>query len=190
MSQMSDRSDKDVEEAVTRAMVQRQNSVKFQKQKSVEAAKKKDESKKDDKDKDKKDDVEPAAFWEIFKVNKPEWPVMAVGTVFSAMVGAFPLVFAIILSEILGVFLESDNDKIMKEATFWSLMFLVLGVADMISLFFSSYLFAIAGERLVTRLRIRSFAAILRQDQAYFDAPENTTGQITAKLASDASLVQ
>ena len=49
------------------------------------------------------------------KLNMPEWPYLLIGTFFSAIVGAFPVAFALILSEILKVCLSSifshDYDK-------------------------------------------------------------------------------
>ena len=39
----------------------------------------------------------------IMKLNSPEWPYMAIGSIFAAVVGAFPVLFAFILSELIEV---------------------------------------------------------------------------------------
>ena len=39
------------------------------------------------------------------KLNLPEWPLLLVGSIFAAMAGGFPVAFAIIMSEILEVFI-------------------------------------------------------------------------------------
>ena len=68
-------------------------------------------------------------------------------------------------------------------------MFLVLGVVDAVGRLFSSYFFAIAGERLTTRMRILGFKAILRQDMEFFDDPWNTSGTLCARLSEDAAAI-
>ncbi len=51
-------------------------------------------------------------------------------------------------------------------------------------------MFGIAGERLTMRLRKMAFAAILRQEIAWFDKSEDSTGSLCARLSSDAANVQ
>jgi ABC transporter fused permease/ATP-binding protein len=51
-----------------------------------------------------------------------------------------------------------------------------------------AWLFTLAGERVVTRLRQQLYEAILRQDVAFFD--EVRTGELTNRLASDTSVLQ
>ncbi|CAF3163376.1 unnamed protein product [Rotaria sp. Silwood2] len=50
--------------------------------------------------------------------------------------------------------------------------------------------FATAGSKLTQRIRSKAFACLLRQEVAYFDRPENSSGAICARLSSDASAVQ
>jgi len=51
-----------------------------------------------------------------------------------------------------------------------------------------AWLFTRAGERVVSRLRGDVYAAILRQDTAFFDA--SRTGELTNRLASDTTVLQ
>jgi len=51
-------------------------------------------------------------------------------------------------------------------------------------------MFGLSGELLTTRLRKKSFAKLLRLDMSYFDDNLNSTGNLTARLASDAGKVQ
>ncbi|CAF1492236.1 unnamed protein product [Rotaria sp. Silwood1] len=50
--------------------------------------------------------------------------------------------------------------------------------------------FAIAGSKLIQRIRSKAFACLLRQEVAYFDRPENSSGAICVRLSSDASAVK
>ncbi|CAF3717303.1 unnamed protein product [Rotaria sp. Silwood1] len=44
----------------------------------------------------------------------------------------------------------------------------------------------ISGSKLTQRIRSKAFACLLRQEVAYFDRPENSSGAICARLSSDA----
>ncbi|WAR14100.1 MDR1-like protein [Mya arenaria] len=50
--------------------------------------------------------------------------------------------------------------------------------------------FGYSGETLTKRLRLKTFNAFLRQDVAYFDDAKHSTGALTTRLATDASLVK
>ncbi|CAF3844083.1 unnamed protein product [Rotaria sp. Silwood1] len=50
--------------------------------------------------------------------------------------------------------------------------------------------FAISGSKLTQRIRSKAFACLLRQEVAYFDRLENSSGAICVRLSSDASAVQ
>ncbi|CAF3578064.1 unnamed protein product [Rotaria socialis] len=50
--------------------------------------------------------------------------------------------------------------------------------------------FAIAGSQLTQRIRSKAFGCFLRQEVAYFDRSENTSGAISVRLSFDAVAVQ
>lgn len=54
--------------------------------------------------------------------------------------------------------------------------------------FFKGWLFSLAGERLVARLRKRLFSSMISLDATFFDM--NRTGELINRLSSDATLVQ
>lgn len=62
--------------------------------------------------------------------------------------------------------------------------FLVQSIFSMLR----SWLFTVAGERIVATLRHDLFRAIMRQDVAFFD--ERRTGELTNRLASDTTVLQ
>ncbi|CAF3691746.1 unnamed protein product [Rotaria sp. Silwood1] len=49
---------------------------------------------------------------------------------------------------------------------------------------------SISGSKLIQRIRSKAFACLLRQEVAYFDRPENSSGAICVRLSSDASAVK
>ena len=50
--------------------------------------------------------------------------------------------------------------------------------------------FAISGSKLTQRIRSKAFSCLLRQEIAYFDRPENSSGSISSLLSSHASAIQ
>ena len=50
-------------------------------------------------------------------------------------------------------------------------------------------MFTVAAERLTLRMRRMAFEAMLRQEIAWFDRPENQTGALCSRLSADASCI-
>ena len=50
-------------------------------------------------------------------------------------------------------------------------------------------MFTVAAERLTLRMRAMAFEAMMRQEIAWFDRPENQTGALCSRLSSDASCI-
>lgn len=145
---------------------------------------------KDGKEKILEEEVEPAPFLRTLKLNKPELPYLVSGSIAATINGLFPFAFAMVLSEILSVFALSDNEKMKKESEFWSLMFLAIGAASFLAQLMQGAMFAKSGELLTARLRRMAFAAMLKQEMAYFDDPLHSTGALTTALSTHASAVQ
>lgn len=135
------------------------------------------------------EEVDPAPLSRILMYNKPEWGLMLTGIIFAAIHGCIPIFFAFIVGEILRS-LALEPEKLKEESRKWSLVFLAMGGANCLGYFMSAYLFGKSGERLTRRLRSKAFECILKQDIAYFDDPYHGTGQLTARLATDATKVK
>lgn len=90
----------------------------------------------------------------------------------------------------LQTFISCDDEKMQSNANFWSLMFVVIAVGLFVFTALEKFLFSLSGERLTERLRSRTFKAYLRQEIAFFDNPSNSTGALTARLATEVSAVQ
>uniref|UniRef100_A0A8D2NMS6 Phosphatidylcholine translocator ABCB4 n=1 Tax=Zosterops lateralis melanops TaxID=1220523 RepID=A0A8D2NMS6_ZOSLA len=136
------------------------------------------------------EELPPASFLKIMKLNKTEWPYFVAGTLCAIINGALQPAFAIIFSEIIGIFSETDKDILRKQSNLYSLLFLVLGIISFFTFFFQGFTFGKAGEILTMRLRFMAFKAMLRQDMGWFDNPKNSTGALTTRLANDASQVK
>ncbi|XP_076187711.1 ATP-dependent translocase ABCB1-like isoform X3 [Aptenodytes patagonicus] len=136
------------------------------------------------------EELAPASFLKIMKLNKTEWPYFVAGTLCAIINGALQPAFAIIFSEIIGVFSETDKTILREKSNLYSVLFLVLGIISFFTFFFQGFTFGKAGEILTMRLRLMAFKAMLRQDMGWFDNSTNSTGALTTRLANDASQVK
>ncbi|RWR80846.1 ABC transporter [Cinnamomum micranthum f. kanehirae] len=122
-------------------------------------------------------------------LNKPEIPVLLLGTVAAAINGAIMPVFGILISSVIKSFFEPPP-KLRKDSRFWSLMFLVIAVVSLIVSPAQTYFFSVAGSRLIRRIRLMSFKKVVSMEIGWFDNAENSSGAIGARLSSDAATVR
>ncbi|CAO1945644.1 unnamed protein product [Urochloa humidicola] len=129
--------------------------------------------------------LKKAPIGRLFKLNIPEVPVLLLGSIAATVHGViFPL-FGILMSSVIKSFYEPP-DKLKKDTSFWALISLVLGVASLISIPAEYSLFAIAGGKLIERIRTLSFQSIVHQEVGWFDNASNSSGALGTKLSVDA----
>ncbi|KAL6614679.1 hypothetical protein ACP70R_036949 [Stipagrostis hirtigluma subsp. patula] len=129
--------------------------------------------------------LKKAPIGRLIKLNKPEVPVMLLGSIAATAHGViFPL-FGILMSGVIKSFYEPP-DKLQKDSSFWALISVVLGVATLISIPIEYLLFGIAGGKLIQRIRALSFQSIVSQEVAWFDKPSNSSGALGTRLSVDA----
>lgn len=144
----------------------------------------------DKKNKKKNKEKEPSPMLGIMKMNKPEWPQIIVGCISSIIMGCAMPVFAVLFGGILQIMQSHDDEYVRENTNEYSLYFLIAGIVVGIATFLQVFCFGIAGERLTERLRGLMFAAMLRQEVAWFDDRDNGTGSLCARLSGDAAAVQ
>ncbi|KYO26786.1 ATP-binding cassette sub-family B member 5 isoform X1 [Alligator mississippiensis] len=131
----------------------------------------------------------------LFRLNKSEWPLIAIGTLAAIINGACSPVFAVIFGKIVTIFeiknvSTSYKEQIQHEANILSIIFAGIGVVSFLTYFFQGFLYGRSGEILTMRLRHMAFKAMLRQDISWFDDKKNSTGALTTRLATEAAQVQ
>jgi ATP-binding cassette subfamily B (MDR/TAP) protein 1 len=122
-------------------------------------------------------------------LNKPEIPVLLSGTVAAIISGVILPIFGLLVSSVIKTFFEPPHER-RKDSKFWSLMFIVLGVASFLSSPARSYFFSVAGCKLIERIRSLCFEKVVRMEIGWFDEPENSSGAIGARLSADAATVR
>lgn len=127
-------------------------------------------------------------MWRTLRANAPEWPYLLVGTVGAILNGVIWPIFAIVFSEITVVLVNPDST--VAEVNRWALFFFAIGCASFFTNLSMYYAIGASGEYLTNRLRIWSFKALIRQNIGFFDLRENSVGQLTSRLAHEASKVK
>ncbi|KAL6840495.1 hypothetical protein ACP4OV_030305 [Aristida adscensionis] len=147
-----------------------------------------------DDDTDRENQKEQAADGDIAKkapmerlasLNKPELPILLLGSLAAGVHGVLFPMFGLMISSAIKTFYE-PAEKQRKDSSYWGLMCVVLGIISMISIPVEYFLFGIAGGKLIERIRSLSFQSIMHQEVAWFDDPKNSSGALGARLSVDA----
>ena len=98
-------------------------------------------------------------------------------------------IFSILLARVIKSFYEPPP-KLKKDLNFWSLMFVALGVVSFQVIPARGYLFAVAGCKLIARIRLMCFEKLVHMGIDWFDEPVHSSGSIGARLSVDAATVR
>ncbi|KAI8003263.1 ABC transporter B family member 11 [Camellia lanceoleosa] len=121
-------------------------------------------------------------------LNKPEIPMLIIGSAAAVIHGLIMPIFGLLLASIIKIFYEPPHE-LRKDSKFWASMFLVLGVADLLATPVKTYFFSMAGCRLIKRIRLMCFEKLVHMETSWFDEAEHSSGAISARLSGDATLV-
>ncbi|KAF1322463.1 Multidrug resistance protein abc superfamily, partial [Globisporangium splendens] len=128
----------------------------------------------------------------LWKLSLPEWRFLLAGS-FGAVVNAsiYP-VWGVLLSKMIVLFFQYQKTKheMLKDAAYWSIGFLGLGTTFGLSIIIQNVGFAVASQKLVSRVRLATFSAMLRQEVGWFDLDENSSGALVSRLAADSAILQ
>ena len=124
---------------------------------------------------------------QLIALAKSQWKILLVATIFLFATSGLSLLFPTLIGNMIdqiqidkGDALDSINSSIFT----LFVLFFFMGIAT----FFRSYLFTVAGERVVATLRKDLFSSLAHQEIAFFD--KNKTGALTNRLASDTTVIQ
>ncbi|OUZ99838.1 ABC transporter [Macleaya cordata] len=125
----------------------------------------------------------------LASLNKPELPVLLLGVISAAINGVIFPAFAVMLSGMIKTLFEPPSE-LRKDSRFRALMFVVLGIVSLVASPARTYFFAVAGCRLIKRIREMCFEKVVHMDIGWFDEPKNSSGAIGARLSADAATVR
>jgi ATP-binding cassette subfamily B protein len=131
-----------------------------------------------------KEQTPPLPLRRLLALARPEWHRLVVATVFLLVGGAAGLAYPRVIGVLIDAAVAGGIDTINRAAVAMAVIFAVQAVAVALRY----YLFSIAGERVVTRLREQVYRSIIEQEIGFFDARK--TGELTSRITADATVMQ
>jgi len=113
---------------------------------------------------------------------KPEWPWMVPGILGAIVDGSSNPAAAWVLIQGLDAFTQDDKEAVRDDMQTICLIFLIIGVANLVAATIEHGSFAIVGEAMTKRLRIALLYQLFRQEVGFHDDPENTPAKLGKAL--------
>ncbi|XP_057807624.1 ABC transporter B family member 11-like isoform X2 [Salvia miltiorrhiza] len=134
-------------------------------------------------------DLPEVSTYRLACLNKPEAPVLIAGAIVAIISGAILPVLGFLTANMIKTFFELP-DKLKKDSKFWALMYFILGIVSLIAYSSRSYLFGVAGNKLIKRIRLMCFEKLVSMEIGWFDMTENSSGVISSRLSTDAAMIR
>ncbi|XP_057415709.1 ABC transporter B family member 11-like [Lotus japonicus] len=128
-------------------------------------------------------------LYRLAYLNKPEIPVLLLGTITAVVNGALLPIFGLLLSKMISIFYE-PADELRKDSKVWALVFVALGLVSFLIIPCRSYFFGVAGGKLIKRVRKMCFEKIVHMEISWFDEADHSSGALGARLSTDAASVR
>ncbi|WCJ23196.1 ABC transporter B family member 11 [Euphorbia peplus] len=122
-------------------------------------------------------------------LNSPEIPALFLGALAAVANGIILPIFGLMLANIIKTYYEKEV-QLQKDSRFWAFMFVLLGFVSLLATPSSTYFFAVAGCRLIKRIRSMCFEKVVNMEIGWFDEPNNSSGAIGARLSTDAAAMR
>ncbi|KAK7264797.1 hypothetical protein RJT34_32408 [Clitoria ternatea] len=129
------------------------------------------------------------SLYRLAYLNKPEIPVLLMGTVAAVVNGVILPLFGLLLSKIIDIFFKPAHE-LRKDSKVWALVYLSLGVVSLLAFPGRFYFFGVAGGKLIKRIRKMCFEKVVNMEVSWFDGAEHSSGAIGARLSTDAASVR
>lgn len=122
----------------------------------------------------------------VASFNKPELKLILLGVVFVVLAGCAQPTQAVLYAKAIAAITTSANrDQLQRDTDFWALMLLALGLAQLLFYAVQGTCLGVGSEKLTSRARGTAFRVMLRQEIAFFDREDNTTGSLTSFLSAE-----
>uniref|UniRef100_A0A7N0REW6 ABC transporter B family member 9 n=1 Tax=Kalanchoe fedtschenkoi TaxID=63787 RepID=A0A7N0REW6_KALFE len=128
-------------------------------------------------------------IWKLAQLNKPELPVIVLGSIGAVVNGLVFPVFGLLISNVIKIFYQPPS-LLRKDSKFWAVIFVVIGLISFVAAPLQNYFFGVAGGKLIQRIRSLCFKKIVHQEISWFDEPANSSGAVGARLSTDAAAIK
>lgn len=132
----------------------------------------------------------PPSLKRLIALSKHEWRQAILGTIGASIFGIIQPLYAFTLGSVISAFYLTDRARQHRLIRNYSFVFAALAIACFLTNTVQHYNFAAMGERLTKRVRESMLAKILSFEVGWFDLPENSSGAVCSRLATEANLVR
>nr|VZI50749.1 unnamed protein product [Spirometra erinaceieuropaei] len=124
--------------------------------------------------------------WRTLKLSKPYAHLLAVGYVMAVGSGILEPSFALVYAKTFDLYFEPVVFKrIPTRAKLLAGMMSLVGFLRFLTVFCQYTALGVSGERLTKHMRKELFGTMLKQEAGWFDRPENQSGNLTSRLATE-----
>eukprot|EP01135_Chromosphaera_perkinsii_P005180 Nk52_evm6s321 gene=Nk52_evmTU6s321 len=132
-------------------------------------------------------DKQAFSLGRLFAYYRPEIKLLVIALSCNVISSTYSISLTFISSYVTEAFTGPENE-VEDNINIYGGIGLLLAVVTAVANFGQSYCTALAGARVVARIRVLVFQHILRMDISWFDQPHNTSGTLTTRLSTDANL--
>lgn len=132
----------------------------------------------------------PPSIYRLLSMNSPEWKEGLIGSLSAAVFGAVQPVYALTVGGMISAFFLTNHNEMNARIRTYSIIFCSLSLISLVVNLLQHYNFAIMGEKLTKRIRIRMLTKIFTFEAAWFDEEQNSSGALCSRLNNEASLVK
>ncbi|KAF9105003.1 hypothetical protein BGX27_009855 [Mortierella sp. AM989] len=131
--------------------------------------------------------LQKAPIARTIKYMRPDFMFATIGVILAVVQGALFPGYSQILAYALRTLADYNKPgfDFIEAANYSALLFVMLAAIAFVGFCGTQVCFLIVGERMTRRMRSLSYRAIMSQEMAFFDRPENSTGALASRLASD-----
>ncbi|OAQ98396.1 hypothetical protein LLEC1_04360 [Akanthomyces lecanii] len=125
-------------------------------------------------------------LWIIVKEQPELWWYLFIISLCSIAGGATYPALAVLFAQTMDAFTTVNVSK----ANFYALMFFVVALGNLVAYAISGWLINLIAQHVMKFYRAEIFDNTLRQDMTFFDKPENNTGALVSRVASEPTSLQ
>ncbi|KAF7592531.1 hypothetical protein BBP40_012755 [Aspergillus hancockii] len=126
----------------------------------------------------------------LLKERRDLWPEFLITLVASIVGGATYPVLAVVFARVLNVFQISSPSEMVNRGDFYALMFFVIALVILVVYGILGWVTNVISNCIVYTYRLEMFKDYLRQDMAFYDQPQHTTGALVSDLAAKPTSLQ
>ncbi|CAI4215843.1 unnamed protein product [Parascedosporium putredinis] len=123
-------------------------------------------------------------FGRLLYEQRSRFPLYAIALVFAAGASVAVPLQAYFFAHVIAVF-ETPREQLLSDSVFWSKMWTILAAGVGFSYFMIVAVATNVDAFIATVYRQEYFGSILQQKISFFDQEDNSTGQLTARVATD-----